>query len=209
MATDLRVLVVDDHSTLSDLLARALDQEPGMTCVGTASDASAALVLCDVERPDAVIMDVQLGEDDGIATTARLTADHPGVRVIILTARSDGDLVGRAAAAGACSLLPKTGSLADVLHALRASPLGGLTVHPGLLRELVTTPRQPERPALTDRELEVLRHLHEGRTVRAIAEQLVISEHTARGHVKRVLQKLGAHSQLEAVAIAIRRGTLA
>jgi DNA-binding NarL/FixJ family response regulator len=204
---DVRVAVVDDHATVSELLARALQGEPGLTCVGTASNADRAFALVAAERPDAVVMDVQLGDDDGIETTARLLEQHPGLRVVILTARTDQDLVQRTAAAGACALLPKDGSLDDLLRALRTAASGGLMVHPQLLRELVTG-RPKETPSMTDRELEVLRLLHQGRTVRQIAGVLTISEHTARGHVKKVLQKLGAHSQLEAVAMATRLGML-
>jgi DNA-binding NarL/FixJ family response regulator len=204
---DIRVLVVDDHATVSELLARALDGEPGLTCVGTADTADSALRLVAAERPDAVVMDVQLGADDGIETTARLLERHPEVRVVVLTARTDNDLVQRSSAAGASALLPKDGSLDDLLLALRTPERGGLRVHQQLLRRLVTA-RSHDTPAMTDRELEVLRHLHEGRSVRQMAEVLSISEHTTRGHVKRVLQKLGAHSQLEAVAIASRLGML-
>ena len=207
VVSEVRVVVVDDHATVSELLARALDAEPGLACVGTASNAASALALVDAEQPDAVVMDVQLGDDDGIDTTAQLLARHPDVRVVVLTARTDHDLVQRTAAAGACALLPKDGSLDDLLRALRTASQGGLMVHPQLLRELVTA-RPRESPSMTDREHEVLRLLHEGRTVRQIAAVLTISEHTARGHVKKVLQKLGAHSQLEAVAIATRLGML-
>jgi DNA-binding NarL/FixJ family response regulator len=207
MGSDVRVVVVDDHATVSELLARALDGEPGLACVGTASTAALAQALVAAEEPDAVVMDVQLGADDGIDTTALLLARHPGLRVVILTARTDQDLVQRAAAAGACALLPKNGSLDDLLRALRTADRGGLMVHPQLLRRLVTG-RQQGAPAVTERELEVLRLLHEGRKARDIAQLLTISEHTARGHIKKVLQKLGAHSQLEAVAVAVRLGML-
>jgi DNA-binding NarL/FixJ family response regulator len=207
MPSDLRVVVVDDHATVSELLARALDSEAGLACVGTASTADQALALVAAEQPDAVVMDVQLGPDDGIETAARLVEQHPDLRVVILTARTDQDLVHRSAAAGACALLPKNGSLDDVLGALRTAASGGLLVHPHLLRQLVTR-EQRAVPTMTERELEVLRLLHDGRSVRQIAGVLTISEHTTRGHVKKVLQKLGAHSQLEAVAMAVRLGIL-
>jgi DNA-binding NarL/FixJ family response regulator len=209
MAAELRVAVVDDHSTVSELMARALDDEPGIACVGTATSAAAALELVNRLRPDVVLMDVQLGSDDGLETTARLLAQHPELRVVILTARTDADLVTRAAHAGACSLLPKNGSLSDVLAALRTAPRDGLTVHPHLLRELVTaTTQEGPVPRLTDREREVLQLLAGGRTVHQIARLLALSEHTVRGHVKKLLQKLDAHSQLEAVAVATSRGLL-
>jgi len=208
MSAEMRVAVVDDHATVSELMARALDQEPGFTCVGIADTATAAHHLVDRHMPEAVLMDVQLGDDDGIDITAELVARHPGLRVVILTGRTDADLVQRAAAAGACSLLPKNGSLDDVLGALRTAEYGGLSVHPQLLRRLVTHSPARDVPQLTERELEVLQLLSDGSSVRQVAGALSISEHTARGHVKKLLLKLDAHSQLEAVAVAKRVGLL-
>ena len=110
MLDDVRVVVVDDHATVSELLARALQGEPGLTCVGTASNADRAFALVAAEKPDAVVMDVQLGEDDGIETTARLLEQHPGLRVVILTARTDQDLVQRTAPLrGPARCCPRTG----------------------------------------------------------------------------------------------------
>ncbi len=208
MTGTLSVMVVDDHTTFSELLARALDQEDGVRCIGTAQDAATAEALVGSTTPDVVVMDVQLGEDDGIELTAKLTARHHGLRVVVLTARTDAQLVQRAAAAGACALLPKDGSLDEVLTALRTARAGGLTVHPLLLKTMMPTVQQEPTAQLTDRELEVLRLLAQGQSVRIISRELRISEHTARGHVKKLLSKLGAHSQLEAVAVATRQGLL-
>jgi len=205
----LRVVVIDDHSTFSELLSRALDSEPDVVCVGTAASAETGEALVHATRPDAVVMDVQLGRGDGLELTARLSAVYPELRIIVLTAHTDTTLVQRAAGAGACALMPKDGLLDEVLTALRGAPRGGLSVHPQMLRSLVTVPAQREQvAALTDREVDVLRLLNQGRSAREIAAALFISEHTVRGHIKKVLMKLDAHSQLEAVAIAHRRGLL-
>jgi DNA-binding NarL/FixJ family response regulator len=209
MSGEAKVVVVDDHSTFSQLLARALDHERDVECVGTAPDAKTAAQLVDALLPDVVVMDVQLGDDDGIELTAALIERHPGLRVVVLTARTDPELVQRAAAAGACSLLPKNGQLEEVLTAIRTARSGGLAVHPTLLKSLLSVPSQRVPTAqITGREREVLGLLADGRSVRQIAKQLVISEHTARGHVKKLLAKLDAHSQLEAVAQATRLGLL-
>jgi DNA-binding NarL/FixJ family response regulator len=211
--TDVRtttsVLVVDDHTTFSDLLAMALDHEPDFTCVGTAANVGKALVMADELRPDLVIMDVQLGDGDGISATAELTRTYPGLRVVVLTAHLDSTLMQRAADAGACCLLPKDGSLPDMLAALRSSRHGGLVVHPGLLKALITSkPARNDRylPPLTPREHEVLRMLADGSDARAIARSLGISVSTCRGYVKSLLLKMDAHTQLEAVVIATNRG---
>jgi len=115
------VLVVDDHRTFSELLAMALHNEPDFHCVGTAAGVVEAHLMVDQLRPDLVLMDVRLGDGDGIAATAQLTRIYPELRVIVLTAYIDEALVQRAADAGACGLLPKDGFLPDMLVALRSS----------------------------------------------------------------------------------------
>jgi len=203
------VLVVDDHTTFSDLLAMALEREPDFTCVGTAVSVAKAMVIADELRPDLVIMDVRLGDGDGIAATAELTQLYPDLRVVVLTAHVDTALMQRAADAGACGLLPKDGSLPDMLQALRSSRRGGMVVHPALITALMaskTARGGDSLPPLTRRERDVLRLLADGLDARAIATDLGISVNTCRGYVKSLLMKLGAHSQLEAVVIATNHG---
>jgi DNA-binding NarL/FixJ family response regulator len=203
------VLVVDDHTTFSDLLAMALNSEPDFTCVGTAPGVAKAMTMVDELRPDLVVMDVHLGDGDGVAATGELTRIYPELRVVVLTAHTDTTLMQRAADAGACCLLPKNGSLPDMLAALRSSRRGGLVVHPALLSALISA--RPRRrsdylPALTRRERDVLRMLADGSDARAIARELGIAVATCRGYVKSLLLKLNAHSQLEAVVIATNHG---
>jgi DNA-binding NarL/FixJ family response regulator len=202
------VLVVDDHRTFSDLLAMALDHEPDLTCVGTAANVAEALAMVEELRPDLVLMDVHLGVGDGIAATAQLTQIYPELRVVVLTAHSDTALMHRAAEAGACGLVPKDGSLPDLLAALRSSSRGGLVVDPVLLKALVTSnaPRSHYLPPLTRREREVLTMLADGSDARTIAGSLGISVSTCRGYLKNLMLKLDAHSQLEAVVIATHHG---
>ena len=209
---DLRVVVVDDHGTFTELLALALAHEDGLACVGTATSVAMGQAMVDHLRPDVVVMDVELGDGDGIDATAELTRRHPELRVVVLTARTDTALVQRAAAAGACCLLPKNGSLIDTLHALRTARSGELVVPPSLLKQLMSRSVETTRPrpsiTLTERERETLLGLSQGLDVRRIASRLGISPHTCRGHVRRVLEKLEAHSQLEAVAVAQKHGLL-
>lgn len=204
-----RVLVVDDHRTFADLLALALAAEVDLECVGTATNVSVAVGMTRALNPDLVIMDVQLGDGDGIAATAQLTREFPDLRVVVLTAFVDNALMRRAIDAGACALLPKDGALDEMLQALRTAQRGGFAVHPNLLMSLVggSAPK-PRAPVLTQREQDVLRMLAEASDTRLIARELGISVSTCRGYVKSVLVKLGAHSQLEAVVIAMRQGLI-
>jgi DNA-binding NarL/FixJ family response regulator len=203
------VLVVDDHKTFADLLALALSAEPELECVGTANSVAQALGMAEALSPDLVVMDVQLGDGDGIAATAQLTQAYPSLRVLVLTAFVNAALMRRAADAGACALLPKDGALDAMLHAMRSAHRGGFLVHPALLMELVGNDAPAGwLPSLTQREQQVLQMLAAATDTRRIARELGISVSTCRGYVKNVLAKLGAHTQLEAVVIASRHGMI-
>jgi DNA-binding NarL/FixJ family response regulator len=204
------VVVVDDHKTFADLLRIALSTEEDLECVGLAYDLNSGLELVERLHPDLVVIDFQFADDerDGVDATTLIRSMHPDTQVVLLTGYPDVQVMHRAAAAGASSLMAKDGSLPDLLIALRTARPGGLVVHPRLLRTLVTQP-QPGRaaaPDLSPREEEVLRLLTLGLDARTIARRLGISLSTCRGYVKTLLRKLDAHSQLEAVAIARRRG---
>lgn len=205
-----RVLVVDDHQTFTDLIALALGGEDDLECVGAAHDAAGARDLVAALSPDVVLMDVNLGGDDGLDLTAELLRERPELLVVVLTAHGDAEVMRRATRAGASVLLPKNGSLPELLSGLRGARHGALVVHPELLRTLViAVPEPPGRPAppmLTPREQAVLERLAGGRTVTMIARELDISVHTCRGYVKTMMAKLDVHSQLEAVVVGVMHG---
>jgi DNA-binding NarL/FixJ family response regulator len=209
----IRVLVVDHHQTFAELLGFALGGQRDLAYVGHANTSAEAIRLVEELRPDVVLMDVQLPDADGIVTTELLRARHPQTRIVVLTASTEPALVGRAAAAGASGFLTKNGSLGDILHTVHTAHGGGMTVSSHLLTGLLKSTASGMGPGgpsggLTAREHEVLNLMGHGLDARAIARRLGISVHTCRGYVKSVLAKLGAHSQLEAVAVATRRGLL-
>lgn len=208
-----RVLVVDDHRTFTDLLSMALETQDEFDFLGAAHGAADARAMIRELAPDVVVMDVRLGDDDGLALTREICTEHPEVRVVVLTAEPTRLMLKRAARAGACALLPKGGALADLLDTIRAASSSGLVVQPTLLRALMLedpdetgTVRPPT--SLTPQEARVLQMLGAGRDVRAISRELGISIHTCRGYVKSILHKLHAHSQLEAVALARAEGLI-
>ena len=204
-----RVLVVDDHVVFGQLVSRALSQETDLTCVGTASSLSEARRMCAALRPDVVLMDVRLPDGDGVDATADVIAVDPDLRVVVLSAFIDADLMRRASRAGATALLAKDGELDDLLHAIRFAEPGSLAVSPRLLHQLVREGERPRPgPELTQREREVLQKLADGSDLTLIARDMCISVHTCRGHVKSVLAKLGVHSQLQAVVVAMRSGLI-
>jgi DNA-binding NarL/FixJ family response regulator len=209
----LRVVVIDDHTTLAELLAMALGEQDDVECVGHAATAEAGLELVASTRPDVVLMDFGLPDMDGVRATARLLADNPDTRVVMLTAATDPHLIAQAAAAGASAFVPKSGGLAEVLTAIRNARSGNMVVDASLLGAILDAPRGGPRtaagaPQLTPREREVLQLLGLGLDVRRAAKKLGISMHTCRGHVKSLLAKFGCHSQLEAVVAATRLGLI-
>jgi DNA-binding NarL/FixJ family response regulator len=213
-----KVVLIDDHRTLLDLLTLAIDAEGDMVVVGTARTAAAGQLLIERTRPDVVLLECVLPDGDGLAVGAGLIGHHPETRVVVLTASEDTDLIARVAAAGVAGLLLKAGALKGVIDTIRAARSGFMVVDPVLLAALQSAERLdrqklagrgvPLPPALTDRELEVLQLLDQGKDTRTIARELSISPHTSRGYVKSLLAKLDCHSQLEAVVTSRRLGLL-
>jgi len=203
------VLLVDDHKTFADLLELALAGEPGLNCVGVEYSIESALDRFTELAPDLVVIDHHFAGSDltGIDAAAEMLRRRPVTQVVLLTGHADRRMLGDAASAGIASLLPKDGNLVDLLAVLLAPHREGLVVHPTLLKSLVGSPvASAPMPHLTVRETETLDLLTLGLDVRAIADQMGVSINTCRAHVKSVLAKLHAHSQLEAVAIARRYG---
>ena len=211
------VALVDDHQTLLDLLSFAMANEDDIEIVGTATTAAEGQRLVDRTRPDVVLLDFGLPDVDGVTLAAALVDRHPELRVVMLTASEDADLISRAATAGASGFVAKSGALDQVLDAVRSARSGSMIVDPVFLTRLgsagrAQAPQQeqagPRRPVLTPREQEVLELLGRGKDPRTIARELSISLHTCRGYVKSTLAKLDCHSQLEAVVTAGRLGLL-
>ncbi len=205
----LRVLVVDDHSTFAELLTGAIDREGDLVSVGHAANGADAVAMFAVLRPDVVLMDLRLPDMDGFAAADQILAMNPQTRIIVLTAHVTSTAVAKAASSGVCGFLSKDGHFTDLLNTVRTARPGSLAVDPALVTRLMDAPRTARRPLarpLSQRELSVLLRMADGRDVTSIAHELHISSHTCRGHVKSVLSKLGAHSQLEAVIIAVRSG---
>jgi DNA-binding NarL/FixJ family response regulator len=206
------ILVVDDHTTFAELLTGALSHEPDLRSVGVASDVDSSIRLCQALRPDVVVMDYHLTGGNGVTASARILAEAPTTRIVMLTGDPSQHLMETAAGTGICAFLPKDGSLATLLQTIRSARRGTMIVHPSLLTAAHARRRpDPARnvPALTQREMEVLRLMAQGHSVGQNAKRLSITPNTCRGYVKAILAKLGAHSQLEAVAAASRLGLLA
>jgi DNA-binding NarL/FixJ family response regulator len=206
----IRTFCVEDQRAFVDALRVAIDLEPDIECIGVASSVPNALVDLEEDVPDVIVMDLDLPDVDGIEGTRRVKARWPNVRVVILTGMVDLDHIVRVAAAGADAFLPKDAPLATIFEALRDPRHEGMRLNEDMLAELRTrvaaTATGRTTVALTDREREVLALLASGVDATGIARQLGITVHTARGYLRSVLEKLNAHSQLEAVVLAARAG---
>jgi len=208
----LRVLVVDDHRAVAESIAMAIDLQSDMRCVGIAATIAEGRAVFLTSHPDILLTDVRLPDGDGVEASRSLLKLDPDLRIVILTAYTDVELVARVASIGACRILPKESSISTVLDALRRAGEGEMSVDGSVLSVLLDRV-QAARPAvspptasLTERETEVLGCLCQGLDPQTIARRLGISVHTCRGHVKSILGKLEAHSQLEAVVKAMRWG---
>jgi len=204
----IRVLVVDDHEILAASLARVLDDEPDMVSAGLAKDLAQARSRVASAAPDVLLLDRRLPDGDGVAAIPDLLALRPTMSVVVLTASPAEDVLVRAIEAGAAGFVSKTRGLAEVTAAVRAAAAGEAVISPELLVRLLPRLRRSPEPdtELTRREREVLDLLAQGLSNAAIAERLSVSVHTVRNHIANLSAKLGAHSKLEALAIAVRRG---
>lgn len=203
-----RVLIVDDHPVVRSGLRALLETDEGIEVVGEASSGEEALARAPRLRPSVVLMDLRLGEGmDGVGATERLraAADAPAV-MILTTYDHDVDIV-RAVEAGAAGYLVKDAAPELILDAVHAASRGETVLAPALVHRLMTRLRRPG-PKLTDRELDVLRLVADGRSNRAIARELFISEATVKTHLAHAYDKLGADNRTGAVAAAREQGLL-
>jgi DNA-binding NarL/FixJ family response regulator len=205
-----RVLVVDEQRFVAELLAAVLQTQPDLECSHRAFSAEEARDAFAAADPDVVVIQASLGQSEGLALAAELLVLRPDTRVVITDGDSDYDSIFAAARTGVCAYLQTGAQLGDVLEAIRTSRVGTLSVPTHLVAAAIPHPRPVDDGSheLTPREREVLGLLGDGVTVDRISRQLTLSVHTTRGYVKSLLAKLDAHSQLEAVAIAKRRGLL-
>jgi DNA-binding NarL/FixJ family response regulator len=216
----IRVLLVDDQSLFREALAVLLGVRTDIVVVGEAGNGDEALARAADLQPDVVLMDLRMPVLDGIAATRRMRVEQPGVRVIALTTFDDDDDVFAALRAGAVGYLLKDVSSARLVEAVLAAARDEAVLQPSVAAKLVArfaqlpagddaVPRpQPLVVPLSDRELDVLRLLADGRTNREIAARLFLAEGTVKNHVTNVLAKLNARDRTQAALRARALGLL-
>jgi DNA-binding NarL/FixJ family response regulator len=211
------VLLVEDHRLVAEGLAAMLNATQDIRVVGTAATAADAVRLAAEQQPVVVVMDSHLPDGAGADIAGRIREGLPKVAIVFLSADESEAAMIAAVRAGACAYLPKSRATADVVDAVRRAAEGEMLIPAAQLARLLARSHEMARDdderrrlldSLTRREKEVLALMAEGLDNRAIAADLGIGFTTVRGHVQNILEKLDAHSKLEALACAARYALL-
>jgi DNA-binding NarL/FixJ family response regulator len=213
MNAPMKLLIVDDHQVFAEGLEAVFRAEPDFEPLPAVTDPDRVVAAVTERRPDAVIMDVQLGEVSGIDLTALLTARPDPPAVVVLTAYCDTATAIGAIQAGAMGFVSKEGPAEHVVTAVRAAVLGGTWFPPGLLGLVLTATSAPASEPLghvfgqlTEREREVLQLMVSGLDRHGIAARMYRSPATVKTHIRNIATKLGTQSATEAVAVALSAG---
>lgn len=201
----IRLMVVDAHEMVAQSFRHVLELNDDIEVVSTANSVAEGLVAAATHLPDVILMDFGLPDGDGISAAARIRTERPNVKIVILTDSNDPDALRRAVDAGCLGYLDKARPIDELVAAVRVAATGHVAISTSDLSKIVSGTRRGDIARLTKREREILFLIAEGLTNKAIAERLVLSVHTVRTHVQTILAKLGAHSKLEALAVAKRR----
>ena len=209
------VVVADDQSAVREGLVLLLSTLPGITVAGQAADGEAAVDLVAAMKPQVILMDLNMPRCDGVAATARITAEHPGTRVVVLTTYADDESILGALRAGALGYLTKDATRAEIGRAVEAAAAGQAVLDPAVQQRLLSAatrssgpaePSGPDSGDLTPREAEVLRLIAVGQSNREIARALFVSEATVKTHVNRIFAKTGSRDRAQAIHYAYTNG---
>jgi DNA-binding NarL/FixJ family response regulator len=210
----LRVVIVDDHDLFRTGL-RNLLEEQGVQIIGEAASGTEAVRIVRELAPDVVVMDLNMPGMGGVDATRHITAIAPLTRVVMLTISEEDSDVMDAILAGACGYLLKDSSIQDLMAGIRAASLGESLISPNIaakvLQRVRATSTQPEiantiRAELSDREIEVLKLIANGKDNGVIAAELHISPKTVKNHISNILMKLQIDNRIQAAVYAVRSG---
>jgi DNA-binding NarL/FixJ family response regulator len=213
---EVRVVLVDDHELFRGGLRDLLEAQD-LTVVGEASNGESGVELSANLAPDVVVMDLNMPGISGVEATRRILEQAPLARVLVLTiSAEDGDVM-EAMMAGACGYLLKDASVEELVSGVRAAAAGESSISPRIATKVLTRMRQDagDREAaarsttgLSEREIEVLRLLAEGKGNAEIAQELFISPKTVKNHIASILMKLQIENRIQAAVYAVRTGII-
>jgi two-component system, NarL family, response regulator LiaR len=211
---DVRVLLVDDHDLFRTGLRNLLEQQ-GVDIIGEAASGAEALQLVREGAPDVVIMDLNMPVMGGVEATRHMSRDAPLTRVIVLTISEEEQDVMDAILAGACGYLLKDASIQDLMQGIQAASVGESLISPHIagkvLQHVRATTASPEaaatiRAELSEREIQVLKLIANGKDNALIARELHISPKTVKNHISNILMKLQIENRIQAAVYAVRSG---
>ncbi|MFC3041292.1 response regulator [Virgibacillus xinjiangensis] len=221
--TNIKVVLIDDHKLFREGVKRILDFEPSFEVVAEGEDGADASKLVKEHQPDVVLMDINMPTMNGVQATADLVRFFPETHVIILSIHDDESYVTHALKTGAQGYLLKEMDSEALVEAIKVVNEGGSYLHPKVTHNLVMEYRRLAKETvpsigdgniehhkplhlLTKRECQVLQLLADGKSNRAVAEALYISEKTVKNHVSNILQKMNCNDRTQAVVSAIKKG---
>jgi NarL family two-component system response regulator LiaR len=214
MAERITVLIVDDHSVVRQGIRAFLQTRPDINIVGEAATGEEAIAQAQSLIPDVILMDLILPGINGVEATRQIKQISPRTQVVVLTSSESDEHIFAALRAGAISYTLKDIRSGDLPEVIRKAAQGESLLHPRVAALVIQEVRETKRriPAafasLTERELEVLRLIAEGYSNTIIAEKLVLSEKTVKGHVSNILSKLHIEDRTQAAVFAWQRGLM-
>ncbi|MEH1939786.1 MAG: response regulator transcription factor [Nostoc sp.] len=202
-STNIRVLIVDDHSIVRQGLTTIINRDPEMTVIAQAEDGQQAIALFREYQPDVTLMDLRMPQMTGVEAITAICAEFIAARIVVLTTYDGDEDIYRGLQAGAKGYLLKDAKPNELLSAIRTIHRGQQYIPPEVGAKLV---QRMSNPKLSERELDVLRLMAQGMSNLEISTTLSIGESTVKSHVNRILSKLGVSDRTQAVIIAVKRG---
>jgi two-component system, NarL family, response regulator LiaR len=211
MPAKIRIFIADDHEIVREGLRTLISTEPGLELVGESGDGVQTLLKVNNLKPDVILLDLMMPRMDGLEAIIEIKKKWQEAKIIVLTSFSDDDKVFSAIRSGAMGYLLKDSTAHDLLQAIRNVANGEGFLSPSiaskLMREINQPPNlPPTKNPLTEREIDILKLIAQGRTNDQIAEELVISERTVRTHVSNILSKLQMANRTQAALYALKEG---
>lgn len=203
--SSIRVLCVDDHRIVREGIALILAREPDIEVVASAANADEAVAQFKKHQPDVTLMDLRLGERNGIDAIKEIRRDYPDARIVVLTMYQGDEDIHRALSAGAATYLLKDALSDDLIRVVREVHAGGHPIGPDVRARL---DQRAAQPTLTPREIQVLQLVSQGKRNKEIAAILGLSDDTVPVHVKNIFAKLRVNERTAAVNVALRRGII-
>ena len=207
----LRILVVDDHEVVRQGIVSLLEHHSGFQVVAQAASAAEAIAQAHLYRPDVIVMDIRLPDGSGIEATREIRAEHPEIRVVMLTSYPDDEAIFASIVAGASGYLLKQVRGRDLVAALEAVGRGGSLLDPAITEQVLDRVRriasgtyQDELAGLTNQERRILLLVAEGKTNKEIAAEIFLSDKTVKNYVSSILSKLNLQRRAQAAAFVAR-----